>query len=147
MKTIRNLLLIGLAAFVFASFGAEDTDAVKSDKARLQGEWTMIHGERDGQAFSSEFMKNSKRIVKDDETTVKLQGQMFMKAKFSLTPSTSPKSIDYAVTGGPYEGKIQFGIYELDGDKVKFCFSIPGKDRPADFTTKPGDGRTLSIWK
>jgi uncharacterized protein (TIGR03067 family) len=147
MKTIRNSLLIGLAALVVATAWAEDTEAVKKDKAQLQGAWAMVSGERDGQAFSTDFIKDSKRVAKADETTVTIQGQLFMKARFTLDPSKSPKTIDYSITGGAYAGNSQLGIYELDGDKVRFCFSIPGKERPTDFATKPNDGRTLSIWK
>lgn len=39
------------------------------------------------------------------------------------------------------------GIYEVDGDVFKSCFGKSGAERPADFTSKPGDGRTLSVWK
>ena len=144
MKTMRNILLIGLTARALTTAWAEDNEAVNKDKAQLQGGWTMVSGERDGQAFSASFMKDSKRVAKGDETTVTIQGQLFMKATFTLDPSKSPKTIDYSVTGGPYAGKIQFGVYELDGDKVKFCFSTPGKERPTDFSTKLDDRRTVS---
>jgi uncharacterized protein (TIGR03067 family) len=147
MRAIRTRLLIGLAALVFAAVGAEDNDAAKTDQAQLQGEWTMVYGERDGQAFSSEFMKGSKRVTKDDETTVRVQGQLFMKAKFTLDPSKTPKIIDYTVTGGTYTGSTQLGIYELEGDKVKFCFSTPGQQRPTDFSTRSNDRRTSTTWK
>jgi uncharacterized protein (TIGR03067 family) len=147
MKTIRTPLLVGLMALMAAATWAQSNEAADKDKARLQGEWTMVSGERDGQAFPAEFMKDSKRVAKGDEVTVTLQGQLFMKAKFTLGPAKSPKTIDYSVTGGPNAGKTQLGIYELDGDKVKFCFSTPGKERPDGFVTKPNDGRTLSTWK
>ena len=147
MKALRNTILIGLTALAISPTWAGDNEAVKQDQARLQGEWTMVAGERDGQAFPVDFMKDSRRVAKGDETTVMLQGQLFLRAKFTLDPSRSPKTIDYSVTGGPYAGKTQLGIYELDGDKVKFCFSTPGKERPTDFTTKLNDGRTLSKWK
>ena len=44
-------------------------------------------------------------------------------------------------------GKKQLGIYEVEGDTFKACFSKPGDERPTDFTSKPGDGRTVSVWK
>ncbi len=147
MKTINNKWLIGLIALAVTTAWAEDNAAVKKDKAQLQGEWTMVSGERDGQAFSADFMKDSKRVAKEDEVTVTIQGQLFMKAKFTIDPSKNPKTIDYAVSGGRYAGSTQLGIYELDGDKVKYCFSSPDKERPTDFTTKPDDGRTLSVWQ
>jgi hypothetical protein len=51
------------------------------------------------------------------------------------------------MTDGFTKGKKQLGIYELDGDTLKSCFAKPGEERPTDFTSKPGEGRTLSIWK
>jgi len=42
---------------------------------------------------------------------------------------------------------LQHGIYELEGKKLKVIFSAPGQPRPADFSTKAGDGKTLTTWK
>jgi len=147
MNTIRSTILIGLASLAVSTSWAQGNEAAKKDKAQLQGEWTMVSGERDGQAFPADFMKGSKRVAKGDEITVMLQGQLFMSAKFALDPAKSPKAIDYSVTGGPYAGKAQLGIYQLEGDTVRFCFSTPGRERPDGFTTKPNSGRTLTMWQ
>lgn len=149
IKRIGIALLINLTALallVDSAWGRGDEPA-KNDQAQLQGEWVMVSGQRDGQAFPEDFRSNFKRVAKGDETTVMMGGQLFLKAKFVLDPSKKPKTIDYSVTGGPNAGKTQLGIYECDGDQVKFCFSSPGKARPTDFTTKQNDGRTLSLWK
>jgi uncharacterized protein (TIGR03067 family) len=122
-------------------------EATRAEMAKLEGEWSMVSGEIDGQAMPAEFAKTAKRVAKGGETTVTINGQLFMKAKFTIDPAKTPKAIDYTFTGGPTAGKTQYGIYELDGDTVKFCFASPGQDRPAEFTTKPGSGRTLSVWK
>jgi len=132
---------------IFAATPAQDSEAVKRDLARLQGVWVMISGERDGQGFPAEYLINSERVVKGDETAVTVRGQLFMKAKFFLDPLKNPKTIDYAINDGPYAGQKMFGIYELDGDKLKFCLSTPGKERPAAFATKPGDGQTMTVWE
>jgi len=107
----------------------------------------MVSGGRDGEPVPDETLKNSKRVCKGEETTVVIGGQLLMKATFSLDPSKQPNHINYKVTDGPNAGKTQLGIYELNGDTVKFCFSAPGKNRPTDFNTKAGDGRTTSVWK
>jgi len=77
----------------------------------------------------------------------KSSSKRVMKAKFKIDPIKKPKTIDYTVTDGPEKGKTVLGIYELDGDTVKFCFSAPDKERPSEFTAKEGSGRTLSLWK
>ena len=132
---------------VFAPTPMPDDGAVTNDLARIQGTWTMVSGERDGQGFPAEYLSNSERVVKGDETTVTVRGQLFMKAKFTLDPFKNPKTIDYAINDGPYAGQKMFGIYELDGDKLKFCLATPGKERPTGFATQPDDGQTMTVWK
>src|SRR5664279_5957208 len=88
-----------------------------------------------------------KRVCKGDEATVTMAGQIYIKAKVTIDPSKQPKTIDYQMTGGFTKGKQQLGIYEVEGDRFKACFGKPGAARPTDFTSNPGDGRTVSAWK
>jgi uncharacterized protein (TIGR03067 family) len=123
------------------------SDAVKKEMALFDGEWTMVSGERDGVALSDDLVKTAKRVSKDGETTVTIGGSTFLKAKYTIDPSQKPKTIDYTLTDGANKGKKQLGIYEIDGDILKFCFAGPDAERPTDFTTKADSGRTLSAWK
>ncbi len=137
---------VALAVCLLAGAGRA-ADAAKEEQARLEGEWSMVSGEIDEQPLPAEYVKGAKRVARAGETTVTIGGRLFMKARYTIDPGKSPKTIDYVMTGGPTKGKTQLGIYELDGDKVKFCFAAPGKERPKEFTTKEGSGRTLSVWK
>ncbi len=123
---------------------AKDT---KKAQAQLEGHWSMVSGEINGQAMPSQMTANAKRVAKDGETSVTINGQLFMKAKYTVDPSKKPKTIDYTMTGGPSKGKTQLGIYESEGDTVKFCFASPGQDRPTDFKSPAGSNWTLSVWK
>src|SRR6266478_5473059 len=147
MKTMRTTLIIALAAVAISLAWAEENQAVKQDLAKLQGEWTMVSGSADGQPMPDDMLKQMKRVCKGDETTTTMGGQMFIKAKITIDPSKKPKTIDYQMTDGFTKGKKQLGIYEVDGDTFKSCFGKPDAERPTDFTSKPGDGRTLSVWK
>jgi uncharacterized protein (TIGR03067 family) len=140
--------LIPLVIASFLLIGADaPPDAVKKEMTQLQGEWSMVSGQIDAQPLPEEYVKGARRVAKGEETTVMIGGRLFMKAKFTVDPSKKPKTIDYMMTDGPTKGMTQLGIYEWDGDTVKFCFSAPGKDRPTEFTTKEGSGRVLSVWK
>ena len=144
-KRIAGLLLLQLLAL--APLTTLAADPAKEDLARLQGEWTMVSGSAGGAPVPPAMLTGSKRICQGDELTVILGGQPFFKAQLTLDPSKTPKTIDYEMTSGFTKGKRQLGIYELEGDTLKSCFGSPGAERPNDFTTKPGDGRTLSVWK
>jgi uncharacterized protein (TIGR03067 family) len=147
MKTLRNALLIGLTIACLTPVLADDSPAAKKDLAALQGEWSMVSGSADGQPMPEENRKQMKRVCKGNETTTTMAGQVYLKAKITLDPSKKPKAIDYQMTDGFTKGKTQLGIYEVTGDTFKACFGKPGAERPTDFTSKPGDGRTLSVWK
>ena len=147
MKAIRMTALLAVMTVIIPSVWAADSQAVKKDMARLQGEWSMVSGSADGQAMPEQMLKQMKRVCQGDETTTKMGNQVFLKAKFTVNPVKKPKAIDYQMTDGFTKGKTQLGIYELDGDTFKSCFAKPGSERPKDFSTKPGDGRTLSVWK
>jgi uncharacterized protein (TIGR03067 family) len=147
MRNFRIALLIVAVAVAAPSVLAGQSEAAKQDMAQLQGEWSMATAGGGGQSVLGSMFKNSRRVCKGDETSVTVGGQLLMRATFSLDPSKTPKTIDYHVTAGSNSGKDLLGIYELDGDTVRFCFSAPGFARPTDFDSKPGDGRTASRWK
>jgi uncharacterized protein (TIGR03067 family) len=147
MKTIQSVFLIGLVTVTISSGPAEVNEAVSKDLTQLQGEWSMVSGSADGQPMPDEMRRQMKRVCKGDETTTTWGEQVFLKAKITIDPSKMPKTIDYEMTEGFTKGKKQLGIYEVDGDTFKSCFGKPDDERPTDFTSKPGDGRTLSVWK
>jgi len=147
MKKLRNAFLIGLAALVVSQAWTEESEGAKNDLVRLRGEWLMVSGSADGQPMPEEIRKQMKRVCKGDEATTTMGERIILKAKITLDPLQKPKTINYQMTDGVTKGKTQLGIYELDGDTFKSCFSAPGDPRPTDFTTKPGDRRTLTQWK
>jgi uncharacterized protein (TIGR03067 family) len=70
-----------------------------------------------------------------------------LKAQFTLDTSKDPNAIDYVNLHGGNKGKSQLGIFELSGKELKICISAPGKPRPADFSSKRGDGRNYTSWQ
>ena len=146
-KSLKLSFVLVLAAMALLTARGDDKEDIKKDLAQLQGEWSMVSGSADGQPMSEEMRKQMKRVCKGDEATTTMGTNIFLKARITLDPSKKPKAIDYEMTEGFTKGKKQLGIYEVDGDTFKACFAKPGEPRPADFTSKPGDGRTSSVWK
>ncbi len=110
MKTVRVAFLIALAAVTAASVRGEEKEEVKRDLDRLQGEWSMVSGAADGQPMPDQLLTQMKRICKRDETTTTMAGRVFFKAKITLDPSKTPKTIDYEMTEGFTKGKKQLGV-------------------------------------
>ncbi len=139
-------VIVACGSFALASYGL-DTDTLQKELAALEGEWTMIAGERDGQPLPDDVVKDTKRISQDGETTIITAGQVQVRARYTIDPSKKPKQIDHAQFEGPNKGRTQLGIYEFSGDTVKFCFGGIGGERPTEFKTTEGSARSISVWK
>ncbi len=140
-----TMVILGLTSTLAAD---KDTELLQKHLAALEGEWIMVSGERDGIRLSDEQIQDSKRLIKDGETSLIVGGQVVLQARYTIDPAKKPHTIDLALTEGPFKGRTQIGIYDISGDTLKFCFAPPdSKDRPTEFATKEGTGRSISIWK
>ena len=136
---MKTKLLFILAAGLL--LGADDP---KKELDKLQGEWSAVSLERDGNKLPDEMLKTVKRTVTGESYTIAF-GEMMFKGTFKIDVSKTPKTIDI-VREEDKDTPIK-GIYELDGDTYKVCYGAPGKDRPTEFSAKEGSGNTMSVWK
>jgi uncharacterized protein (TIGR03067 family) len=120
-----------------ASRGADDA---KEELKKLQGEWPVIAEEILGHNILDP--SGNPRLIFDGETlTFKMRGRG---ASYSvkLTPSASPKAIDFTALEGTLKGQVLPSVYRLDDNELWICFGKVNKPRPDGFTTQ-GTGFTL----
>ena len=113
----------------------------------LAGEWSMGSCVMDGRPLETEFLKYGKRAASATEVTVTMGPQVMLRAAYRVDCSAVPHRMNYVLVYGPHKGKAQHGVYRLEGGTLETCFAAPGRERPADFSSTAGDGRTLTQWK
>jgi uncharacterized protein (TIGR03067 family) len=138
---LAALVLLGLPAALLAD------DAAKADQKKLQGTWAIVSVEINKQPIAMDMLKDARLTVKGTKYSFKLADTK-LELTYKLFPDKTPKAIDLTVTEGAQKGKTLHGIYKLDGDFYTVCRNVePGKDRPAEFVTKPDSGLMLIVWK
>jgi uncharacterized protein (TIGR03067 family) len=141
---VKMLALVVVGLLVAADEPKGDS---KRDLEEMQGEWSMVSGERDGQAIPDEIAHSLKRIVKGDHFTAKRNDETFGAGTFKIDATKSPKTMDLTLSEGRQAGHAIPAIYELHGDTMRICYGSPDKPRPTEFNAKAGSGQTCSTYK
>jgi uncharacterized protein (TIGR03067 family) len=137
-----------LALVVVGLLTAADTqDAARQDLARFQGRWVLRSAERDGKQTPGEEVQKFRLTIHGDKFVLSKDTVVVSEGTFTLDPTKKPKEIDETATAGPSKGKTFLAVYEIDDEQHKICFAAPGKDRPTEFSSTPGSGRLLQVWK
>src|SRR5258708_3978799 len=142
-----HALLVVLAAGLLVAADAPKDDAGKKEQEKLQGKWSAVSGERDGQKAPDTEIGQIKLEFKDGKMFINIANETKEIATLKVDGSKKPKTVDLDLTEGPDKGKKAQGIYEVDGDNLKLCVAKPGKDRPTEFATKAGSETTLLVLK
>ncbi len=159
--TDRRFSLCGLTLTVFLTMAvlpqnlapvlADDPppsrQAALDDLKKLQGTWECVKMEREGDEIPPEHFKGSSVVYENDLATLYRDGEFFRRGIITLDPSKTPKRINTWDLGGPYADESVPGIYEIDGDTLKICFSRPKIERPKEFTTKKEPGFLYVVYQ
>jgi uncharacterized protein (TIGR03067 family) len=136
---------LSLAVGLVLGEEAPDGEAKKELK-RLQGTWVAVKVEEGGKALPAAKIKGWSLTVVGNKYAFR-PGRASVEGVYRLSPGDRPKRVDATRTNGPDKGKVLEGIYELDSDELKMCFSSPGGKRPTAFSTGDGGGQRFYFFK
>jgi uncharacterized protein (TIGR03067 family) len=108
------------------------------DLDRLQGTWSIVSLEMDGQKMSG----GGQIVVRGNRFTTSAMGAAYQ-GTVVVRETSSPKIFDLHFEDGPEKGNTSLGIYELEGDTWRICLTTRGKRRPKEFAAPPGTGIAL----
>ncbi len=106
---------------------SKDSPAVAEERKKLVGIWAMYPSGKDELRFHYELHEDGFCSV------LNANRQLLWRNKFAFDPTTKPKQLDIPDSGGA----LELGIYEHNGDTIKWCVGSFGK-RPEEFGEKDG---------
>ena len=151
----RLLVLIVLAqvcaipnvAPLFA-VGDDNQDAIKQERKKYEGTWRVIFLQSDGNQAAEKDAKKITVVNHTDGTwSIQVEGKEVVKGTSEIDPTKNLKTIDFTPTEGSDKGKVFLGIYDLKENCRKLCYAPAGKERPTEFSSKPGSGHVLAIFQ
>jgi uncharacterized protein (TIGR03067 family) len=103
-----------------------------SDLDRLQGGWTAVNTEIDGQKRGD---LNVRMVFTGNRLLLDFNNPAFPPLLLTVELAEGdPKLLDLTRPGVP----PVLGIYRLEGDRLRICYDLDGAVRPREFATEPG---------
>ena len=116
--------------------GQEPTDAQKLMKA-MEGTWTVVSWEKDGKPAPDKSFKGMHMIFAKDTLTIMHGKKALGNGTFKVAAGQKPHAIDYK-EGKDITSVYDVGIFEIEGDTMKYCTTADAKKRPTKFDSKLG---------
>jgi len=136
MRVVAVLLL--LCTNVQCDRAKQEIPAMK-DIDMIQGTWALISGERHGEKFTDEVVKNVKLTFVGDILKTQKKNDV-TEAVFTLHPEKNPKGIDLDM-----DGSLGRGIYKLEGKMLTILHGEIEEPRPAGFDALKSGNLTMLV--
>src|SRR5436305_1643584 len=129
-------VFVGLAVVAILVCGR---GTAADDKTELDGTWELVAFERDGKERTPG--KDVRAVMAGNKFMVMAGDKVVAAGTTTSDPTKKPKVVDTTYTEGPDKGKTFKGIYQRDGDTLKFCrATAPDQPRPTEFKTSAETG-------
>ena len=144
MRTTHAWYTVGWMAVASIALGGAAADKPKAgDSAavkQLRGSWRPESVTESGRKLTGadlEAYKGMTLTIQDGKSTLKAaDGTVLSACELKVDAGRDPKTFDAKEVEGLGVGRIYKGIWEVEGDTLKWCFST--KDRPKGFESKEG---------
>jgi uncharacterized protein (TIGR03067 family) len=117
----RALALSLLVLFQSAQTAPPAADAAKKALDQIQGTWQVV-------TFNGENAPAGVDVhltFTGDKYEQWANGTADERGSFKVNPATKPAAIDLMIAEGSDAGKLQLGVYEINGDTLSLTFSAP----------------------
>src|SRR4051812_19556197 len=112
MVHARYVLMTAVILLPASGLGADDDK--KTDKEKLQGEWTLVKAVVEDKVLDADEIKAAKPLVIQGDKWTPSKGPKLI---ITIDPTKNPKHIDLQPEGAGVQF-IYRGIYKLEGDTL-----------------------------
>jgi len=145
MKLISSLLMAGAFVFAMPAIGAQGAD---KDLASLQGVWETLDFRADGDVAPDKLKMQIRLVFKQDRLQILGLSNGGREYSIKLDPEKKPKVIFITPIGGAFKDQTVPGIYEVEGNNLKFV--MPNQvisEPPKAFEAPKGSNLALFVSK
>jgi uncharacterized protein (TIGR03067 family) len=113
----------------------------------LMGEWVCISAAVDGKPLPAETVKLLRLTLTDRSYITTKGSETLFESTYRIDRNKRPARIFMLGNEGELTGKEAQGIFEMSGDTLRICYSMPGDPAPTSFESTAGSKVYLINWR
>jgi uncharacterized protein (TIGR03067 family) len=148
MKSLLWACLFVAACMATVAIAEEEKPKADQEDIKLiEGFWKIEQVVVNGIEIGLDEVKNF-RVVNgaDGSWSLQLAGEEVAKGTSSFDQTKTPKEFDFMSTDGDGKENRFVGIYELDENTRKICYTNDGSARPTEFASTPENQCVLATF-
>jgi uncharacterized protein (TIGR03067 family) len=137
-----------LATAVLLGIQGAGDDPNMKDLDAMQGTWKVVELSEKGEKLTAKEIDPVEVVILATKMAINDDGKFREEITLKLDAKQTPKAVDMQYTKGPNTGKVELGIYVVEGDTLKICINDK-KDgaRSTEFTSTKENELSLAVLK
>jgi len=114
----------------------------------LSGRWTIVYQEVDGQTLPSAYDLHHTLELQGNSFKIEISGSVAYEGTFTVNTASVPHQVvlSYNTSANPtFLTGPRPGVFQLEGDTLKWCFGLPGRAAPTALNTTTNSDLVLTI--
>ena len=136
-------MLVGFAG----SCAHENASQQANRNSALCGTWSCVSAVVDGKGLPEQTTKLLRLTITETAYKTQKGAEVLFESSYKTDTTKSPNEINMVGTEGELAGKEAQGIFELAGNRLKICYTMPELERPKKFESNPGSKAYLLMWQ
>ncbi len=141
------ILIPNLVFLAWIMGGCSSTFRGKTAMDKIEGKWECQSAVVNGKPLPESTTQLLRLTLEGGRYRTQKGSEVLFDSTYRVDPSREPKEISMVGTEGELRGKEAQGIYQLKGDTLTICYTMPGKPRPATFESQVGAEAYLIVWR
>ena len=132
---MKMTYLVFVLAVILATSCSKTTPGEPSG---LVGTWQSVSAIADGKPTPDALIAHIRITFTKDRYQTQQDSEVVFDSTYTVDTSKNPREINIMGTEGEFKEKEGLGIYLVQDDTLKICYTLPGKPRPSTFESTPG---------
>ena len=142
---LRNTIFFLAVVTLFGC--AKTPESASEAMPGIQGNWAAVSAVINGGPLPDEMVNDLRLLLTEDRFKTSEGEEVLFDSTYTMDTSQSPSHINMFGNEGDATGKDALGIYSLEEDQLKICYTMPGGKRPVAFESGVGSQVFYIVWE